>query len=91
MSVTEPRNSKHVLLVEDELLVAMHVQTLLEDLDFDDVHWANSIEAAERDLAARTPRFAVLDINVGPKLVFSGCRGTAAQGRTLHLLVGQQP
>lgn len=58
------------LIVDDEFLVAMHVETVLEDLGFADIAWANSLKAAEAALEEGLPAFAVLDINIGQDLVF---------------------
>jgi anti-sigma factor ChrR (cupin superfamily)/CheY-like chemotaxis protein len=58
------------LIVEDEFLVAMHVETVLEDLGFSQIEWANTVAAAERSVERARPTFAVLDINIGPDLVF---------------------
>src|SRR6185312_9237062 len=56
--------------VEDEFLVAIYVEGVLGDLGYANVHLANSLESAERDLATGVPLFAILDVNIGPKLVF---------------------
>jgi hypothetical protein len=68
--MSEPTLSGPVLIVEDEFLVAIHVEGILQDLGFDEIHWAHSLETAERALAAGPPALAILDINVGPKLVY---------------------
>ncbi len=70
LSVNEPDAAQHVLLVEDDAILAECLESLLRDFGFEDVHWANCVEAAERDLSSRTPCFAVLDVNLGSELVF---------------------
>jgi anti-sigma factor ChrR (cupin superfamily)/CheY-like chemotaxis protein len=70
VDLTQTGATGRVLIVEDEYLVALHLQGVLEDLGFVEVHWAHSLEAAERALKASPPALAILDINVGPALVF---------------------
>ena len=53
-----------VLVVEDETIVSLLVESMLMDLGCKDVWYASSVEAALAILAERTPDAAVLDVNL---------------------------
>lgn len=59
-----------ILVVEDEFIIASYLEGLLADLGHTDVLLASSLEAGERLIDSAHPEFAVLDVNVGPHLVF---------------------
>ena len=54
-----------VLVVEDQLVIAVGLEQILSDAQIDDVLTASSAEEALRLLGNRTPDAAVLDINLG--------------------------
>jgi CheY-like chemotaxis protein len=56
--------SSCVLVVEDELLIAMDLEQMLQDLGFRESMLVSSCAEAERWLAAHKPIFAILDIRV---------------------------
>ena len=53
-----------VLVVEDETIVSLLVESMLTDLGCKDVWYASSVEEALVILAERTPDAAVLDVNL---------------------------
>jgi DNA-binding response OmpR family regulator len=53
-----------ILLLEDELLIAMDVQVMLAEADVEDVDIVSSCSAAEAWLADRSPAAAILDIRL---------------------------
>lgn len=54
-----------VLLVEDNLLIALETEDSLQTLGADDVHIASTVAAALSFLGEARPDFAVLDYNLG--------------------------
>lgn len=56
-----------ILLVEDQMLIAMDVEMMLEDRGFADVTTAGSVDEALGKLAGFTPSAAVLDFNLGDR------------------------
>jgi len=72
-SITAPANdspAKHVLLVEDEPLVAMMMSETLADLGWLVLGPFGSVSAAALALRANRVAVAILDINLGNELVF---------------------
>jgi DNA-binding response OmpR family regulator len=53
------------LIVEDELLVAWHLESLLEDLGHEVCSIAPSAEAALRDFRTLEPDIVFMDVNLG--------------------------
>lgn len=58
-------NGLSVLVVEDETIVSLLVESMLEDLGCGDVWYASGVQDALDILAKRTPDAAVLDVNLG--------------------------
>jgi CheY-like chemotaxis protein len=56
-----------VLLLEDNLMVALDCEAALSDLGAREIHIAASLEAAAALLAEKSIDFAVLDLNLGPE------------------------
>lgn len=61
----EPLSELGVLLVEDQMLIAMDVEMMLNDAGIDNVVTAPSAAEALRRLQDFTPDVAVLDVNLG--------------------------
>lgn len=59
------RSDLKVLLVEDQLLIAMDVESMLGDSGIDDIVIASSAADALNRLSSRVPDVAVLDVNLG--------------------------
>jgi DNA-binding response OmpR family regulator len=55
---------KSALVVEDELLIAMLLQDMLEDLGYEDVIIASDIAGACEALGKTKPDIALLDLNL---------------------------
>jgi DNA-binding response OmpR family regulator len=69
-----------ILLVEDEILVALDVKDTLASLGYPNVQMAEDLDTAERLLARTTPDFALLDVNLGSTLVFPFAAELRARG-----------
>jgi DNA-binding response OmpR family regulator len=59
-----------VLVVEDEVLIAMDIQAQLEDAGWDVLGPAGTVLQAQALLSQSIPGFAVLDINLGKDTSF---------------------
>jgi len=59
------RSNARILVVEDEALIAMDLQTLLEDAGYRVIGPANSSAAALALIEADEPDVALLDVNLG--------------------------
>ena len=70
----------HILLVEDEILVALDIKDSLASLGYPDVQTAEDLDTAERLLARTAPDFALLDVNLGSALVFPLAAELKARG-----------
>jgi DNA-binding response OmpR family regulator len=57
--------SQSVLIVEDDTLIALDLQSLLENAGYSVIGPVGSVEAAMRLLKHAKPDFALLDINLG--------------------------
>jgi len=62
-----------VLIIEDEMMIAWMVQSVLEDLGFSDLVIASSGEQAKADADRAKPGLIISDINLG-----AGCDGVEA-------------
>jgi CheY-like chemotaxis protein len=69
-----------VLVVEDETIVSLLVESMLADLGCDDVWYASGVEEGLALLDARTPDAAVLDVNLAGKPVYPIARRLADAG-----------
>lgn len=59
-----------VLVVEDEVIVSLLVESMLMDFGCKDVCYASRVEEALAILAERTPDAAVLDVNLDGETVY---------------------
>jgi DNA-binding NtrC family response regulator len=64
----EARHLK-VLIVEDEVIIALDLEAQLTSEGFDVVALAANVDTALRLLARSTPEAAILDLNIGHQLV----------------------
>jgi CheY-like chemotaxis protein len=79
--MTQPLNGRRVLVVEDESLVAMLLETILEDMECIPVGPASNIddgEAMARDTVDLDA--ALLDVNVAGRQVFPVAEALRARG-----------
>ena len=79
--MTQPLTGRRVLIVEDESLVAMLIETILEDMDCVPVGPASNVEeglALARD--AESLDAALLDVNVSGQQVFPVAEALRARG-----------
>jgi DNA-binding response OmpR family regulator len=77
------------LIVEDEPLVALYVESVMSDLGFTEIRVAHDLETAEALLAEITPEVAVLDVNIGSSLVFPIAESLRARGVPLVFSTGR--
>jgi DNA-binding response OmpR family regulator len=75
-----------VLIVEDEALIALDLQSIIERAGFKVVGPVNTVEAALAATAREKPQLALLDINLGQSKVFE-LADALAQGGTPILFV----
>ncbi|MEM6762494.1 MAG: response regulator, partial [Pseudomonadota bacterium] len=78
---TGPVDRGSVLLVEDNVIIAMDAEIILNELGFSEVVVVRDTNAAMRHLERRTVDYAVLDINLGNETSF----GLAAHLRDLGI------
>jgi DNA-binding response OmpR family regulator len=79
---------RRVLVVEDEVLVAMLVETVLQDADCTVVGPYGSVEDALAAARSEALDLAVLDINLAGELVFPVAEVLAERGVPFMLLSG---
>ena len=53
-----------ILIVEDEALIAMHIKSILEEIDYEITDNVGSVEAAIEAIKKETPNLVLLDINL---------------------------
>jgi DNA-binding response OmpR family regulator len=68
--MAEPHRSVGVLVVEDDALVALAIETALCDLGFTEISLAHDIETAAALVQTKAFGLGILDINIGRRLVF---------------------
>ena len=79
--MTEALNGRRVLVVEDESLVAMLLETILEDLGCQVVGPASTVEEAVELIEGEAGLdAALLDVNVGGRPVFPAAEALADKG-----------
>lgn len=84
-------SAKHgaaILVAEDEALIAMDIQTLLENAGYRVVGLANTPNAALTLFNQTQPDLALLDINLGGKDIFGTASALSAQGTKVVFLTG---
>jgi CheY-like chemotaxis protein len=77
-----------VLVVEDELLIAMDVEKLLRRLGCIALDTVSTIQQALRMLESELPDFAVLDVNLNGQLVTPVAEALREQGVPFVLVTG---
>jgi CheY-like chemotaxis protein len=83
-----PRGPATVLVVEDEALIAMDLQSLLEDAGYRVLGPANSTASAMALLNGDAPDVALLDVNLGRSDVFGVANELATRKTKLIFLTG---
>jgi CheY-like chemotaxis protein len=63
-------SNKSVLVVEDEAIVSFLIEDTLAGMGCKDIRLAGTLEAAEAELDKGFPDLAVLDVNLGGKMVY---------------------
>ena len=78
--MSDALSGKRVLVVEDESLVAMLLETILEDVGCTPVGPASTVDAALAAVADETLDAALLDVNVAGRQVFPVAEALKARG-----------
>jgi CheY-like chemotaxis protein len=74
---TDQLEGLSVLVVEDETLVSLLIESMLSDLGCGDVWYASDVSQALELLAENTPDAAVLDVNLAGEQVYPVARRLA--------------
>jgi CheY-like chemotaxis protein len=77
-----------VIVVEDEALIAMDIQTLLENAGYRVLGLANSPAAAKALFSKKQPDLALLDINLGGQDILETASAFSAKGIEIIFLTG---
>jgi DNA-binding response OmpR family regulator len=80
-----------VLVVEDDVLIAINLATMLADLGFSDIRLAHDLAAGRALLLSRMPGLAILDVNVGGRLVFPLATELRARQIPIVFSTGRRP
>lgn len=81
-----------VLIVEDDLMVAMHLEMLLEDMGLRRICRAHDLPTAMALLrSGLAPKLALLDVNIGRDLVFPVADALRARGVSVVFCTGAPP
>ncbi len=75
-----PLAGLEVLLVEDNMIIAIEAEDVLRDLGASTIFTAGTIPAAEAEVGKRRFDFAMLDINIGTRTSFDLAVGLARSG-----------
>ena len=59
------RQKLRVMIVEDELFVAMHLEAVLEEIGYDVTGIASNGESALKEFSSHRPDIVLMDINLG--------------------------
>jgi light-regulated signal transduction histidine kinase (bacteriophytochrome)/CheY-like chemotaxis protein len=62
---------KDVLLLEDTMIIALDAEDMLRQLGVESVRAASNASQALKEIAARVPDFALLDVNLGQETSFA--------------------
>ena len=83
-----PAARKRVLLVEDEPLIALALESTLSELGFDVVATATRISSALKAAGRETIDCAILDVNLGSQRVDAVADTLAARGCPFFFMTG---
>ncbi|XSG83325.1 MAG: response regulator [Methyloligella sp. ZOD6] len=73
-------SGKHILVVEDEALAALHLEDMLQEMGCQVVGPAARVQHAIEMLDRESPDLAILDLNVAGELVYPVADTLAAKG-----------
>ncbi len=78
----------HVLVLEDEAIIAMLIEDTLLDIGCKNIEIASSIDRALELISARTPDFAILDLNLNGLRSYPVADALSSRGRPFVFLSG---
>lgn len=87
----EGRESKTVLVVEDEALIAFDIEQMLRDFGFSDISICATYEKADEILLDRRFDIAVFDLNLDGKLSIPLVERAFAHGTHVVIASGYEP
>ena len=67
---SQSRPPSDVLLVEDNFIIAMDVESMLQEIGVEIIRTASSVTQALEMIAVQAPAFGLLDVNVGSEKSF---------------------
>jgi DNA-binding response OmpR family regulator len=86
--VSRPQPRKRVLLVEDEPLIAVALETTLRELGFDVVATATHVSSALAAVSRETIDCAILDVSLGSQRIDAVADALAARGCPFFFMTG---
>jgi DNA-binding NtrC family response regulator len=84
-------HSRHVLIVEDDVLPGMAIGLCVQDAGYEVAGLARSVEAALETLSRETVDVALLDVNLQGELVFPVANALAERGVPFVFVTGHPP
>ena len=78
-----------ILILEDEMIVAMDLQMQLEDAGWRVIGPAGTVTEADHVLDGESPVFALLDVNVGDETSFALAKRLSNAGTKVIFLTGK--
>ncbi|WP_375261684.1 HWE histidine kinase domain-containing protein [Palleronia sp.] len=85
---TDVTISGAALVLEDNMIIALDVSDMLEDLGASSVHIASGVADAQRQIAERDIALAVLDVNLGTETSVAVAETLASKGVPFVLATG---
>jgi DNA-binding response OmpR family regulator len=87
--VTLDFSARTVLIVEDDIFIALDLERVLDDAGCSVIGPASSVERALRKISDTRLDAALLDVNLGPELVFPVADRLSAEGVPFIFVTGE--
>ena len=79
------RMPKDVLVVEDNMIIALDAEDIMRKFGVDTVRSASSVAQALREISDRAPEFALLDVNLGAETSFEIAKSPDRDRRSVRV------